>query len=99
MNRIPPAAVLMVAMMAAVFAVAQPRKKDAPTAGAVTINAMAEDTARIEGEKRFRANCGRCHQSPHKFPARMLVTIERHMRVRALVTDEDMHLIIHYLTE
>jgi mono/diheme cytochrome c family protein len=58
-----------------------------------------DDAMRIEGEKRFRANCGRCHQSPHKFPPRMMLTVERHMRVRALVTDEDMKLIVHYLTQ
>jgi mono/diheme cytochrome c family protein len=54
---------------------------------------------RIEGEKRFQANCGRCHQSPHKFPPRMVMTIERHMRVRATLTDEDMHLIVGYLLQ
>ncbi len=54
---------------------------------------------RVEGEKRFQANCGRCHQFPHKFPPRMILTIERHMRVRALITDEDMHLIVSYLTQ
>jgi len=58
----------------------------------------AEDW-RVEGEKRFRANCGRCHQSPHKFPPRMVMTIERHMRVRATLTDEDMRLIVRYLTQ
>ena len=54
---------------------------------------------RVEGEKRFHANCGRCHQSPHKFPPRMVMTIERHMRVRATLTDEDMRLIVLYLTQ
>jgi mono/diheme cytochrome c family protein len=54
---------------------------------------------RIEGEKRFRANCGRCHQSPHKFPARTMMTIERHMRVRATLTDQDMRLIVGYLLQ
>jgi cytochrome c5 len=58
-----------------------------------------EDDLRVEGEKRFRANCGRCHQSPHKFPPRMMLTIERHMRVRALITDEDLRLIVHYMTQ
>ena len=58
-----------------------------------------EDDLRLEGEKRFRANCGRCHQSPHKFNPRMMLTIERHMRVRALVTDEDMRLIVRYLSQ
>jgi mono/diheme cytochrome c family protein len=52
-----------------------------------------------EGEKRFHANCGRCHQLPHKFPPRMVMTIERHMRVRATLTDEDMRAIVAYLTQ
>ena len=75
----------------------------APAAGskaAPTVQAMAGDDAmRLEGEKRFHANCGRCHQSPQKFPPRMMLTIERHMRVRALLTQEDMRLIVHYLTQ
>jgi hypothetical protein len=54
---------------------------------------------RFEGEKRFRANCGRCHMAPHKFPPRMMATIVRHMRVRATITDEDMQLILRYMTE
>jgi len=57
----------------------------------------ASDT--LEGEKRFRANCGRCHQPPHKFPPRMMATIVRHMRVRATITDEDMRLILGYMTQ
>jgi cytochrome c5 len=56
----------------------------------------AED---IEGEKRFRTNCGRCHQAPHKFPPRTMATVIRHMRVRAMITDEDMRLILHYMTQ
>jgi len=55
--------------------------------------------ARVEGEKRFRTNCGRCHMPPHKFPPRMMATIVRHMRVRALITDEDMRYILAYMTQ
>jgi cytochrome c5 len=54
---------------------------------------------RLEGEKRFRANCGRCHASPQKFPPRMMATIVRHMRVRATITDEDMRLVLFYMTQ
>ena len=54
---------------------------------------------RLEGEKRFKANCGRCHVAPQKFPPRMMATIIRHMRVRATITDEDMRLILKYMTE
>ena len=58
-----------------------------------------ERIARLEGEKRFRTNCGRCHQPPHKFPPRAMATAIRHMRVRAMITDEDMRLILKYMTE
>ncbi len=60
----------------------------------------AENRAvRVEGEKRFRTNCGRCHMPPHKFPPKMMATIVRHMRVRALITDEDMRYILAYMTQ
>ncbi len=55
--------------------------------------------ARVEGEKRYHANCSRCHQYPHKFPPRMFATIVRHMRVRATIADEDMRQILAYLTQ
>jgi len=58
-----------------------------------------ESALRIEGEKRFRTNCGRCHMAPHKFPPRVMATAIRHMRVRATLTDEDMRLILHYMTQ
>ena len=65
-----------------------------------TSNSVHEAAAaRAEGEKRYRANCGRCHMAPHKFPPRMMATIVRHMRVRATITDEDMHYILRYMTE
>lgn len=54
---------------------------------------------RLEGEKRYHANCSRCHAAPPKFPPRMMGTIVRHMRVRAMLTDEDMHLILRYMTQ
>lgn len=56
-------------------------------------------TMRIEGEKRFRANCGRCHMEPHKFPPRVMATVVRHMRVRAMLTEEDTKLILNYITQ
>jgi cytochrome c5 len=67
------------------------------TAGATQVHDDAAE--RIEGEKRFKANCGRCHLAPEKFPPRMMATILRHMRVRATLTDEDTRLILHYMTQ
>jgi len=52
----------------------------------------------IEGAKRYRANCGRCHQPPHKFPPRAMAMAVRHMRVRAMLTDDDMKFLLYYMT-
>ncbi len=54
---------------------------------------------RVQGEQRYRANCGRCHATPQKFPPRMMATVLRHMRVRATITDEDMKLVLFYMTQ
>ncbi|HKV94616.1 MAG TPA: cytochrome c [Candidatus Angelobacter sp.] len=58
-----------------------------------------DENLHLEGEKRFRSNCGRCHVAPPKFPSRMMATIVRHMRVRAAITDADMRLILRYMAE
>jgi len=73
-------------------------KDTAPPAASATHSAQ-DDAMRLEGEKRFHANCGRCHAAPPKFSPRMVATIVRHMRVRATLTDEDMRYIIHYMSE
>lgn len=91
------------------FAMAQGQENSKPTSTSNTngathgssapTNPADEATLRIEGEKRFRANCGRCHMPPHKFPPRIMATAIRHMRVRAMLTDEDMRLILKYMTQ
>jgi mono/diheme cytochrome c family protein len=76
--------------------------KDVPkdTSSSATAPATVQDeNMRMEGEKRFRSNCARCHTAPPKFPPRMMATIVRHMRVRAAITDQDMRLILRYMTE
>jgi cytochrome c5 len=62
-------------------------------------NSAQDENMRLEGEKRFRSNCGRCHAAPPKFAPRITATIVRHMRVRANITDEDMRKILRYLAE
>jgi mono/diheme cytochrome c family protein len=71
----------------------------APPAAVPPAPEQSSAAIRVEGEKRFRTNCGRCHMPPHKFPPRMMATMVRHMRVRALITDEDMRYILAYMTE
>jgi len=76
-----------------------PKKSTPASKASAAGNTAQDDTMRLEGEKRFRANCARCHAAPPKFPPRVMGTIVRHMRVRAMITDEEMRLILHYMTE
>jgi cytochrome c5 len=77
--------------------------KDTPAAAAPAgqsdDQAAQKENMHLEGERRFRSNCARCHAAPPKFPPRMMATIVRHMRVRAAITDQDMRLILRYMTE
>jgi mono/diheme cytochrome c family protein len=85
----------LAAFFLAICGVAQSSKKESSNVPAVYTTAAM----RIDGEQRFRANCGRCHAAPHKFPPRMMSTIVRHMRVRATITDEDMRRILYYMNQ
>lgn len=98
------------AILLSLAAFASTGGKDAPkdtgsttapaTPATVASDAPAQDeNLHLEGEKRFRSNCGRCHAAPPKFSPRVMATIVRHMRVRATITDQDMHLILRYMTE
>lgn len=79
---------------------AAPTTTDTSKDAAAPLNQLSQDeSARLEGEKRFHSNCSRCHAAPPKFPPRMMGTIVRHMRVRAMLTDQDMHLILRYMTK
>ena len=94
-------ALVLMTMFLALSAAARTEdaKKDSG-APAVSASHTAQDGAMsLEGEKRFRSNCSRCHAAPPKFPPRMMATIIRHMRVRANITDEDRRLILRYMTQ
>jgi mono/diheme cytochrome c family protein len=94
---------ILVAIVAAESGTNSSTSNGAPSVAAPTTavppTAAENRAARVEGEKRFRTNCGRCHMPPHKFPPKMMATIVRHMRVRALITDEDMRYILAYMTQ
>lgn len=85
------------ALASSVFAGSNSANKEATPAPIV--RERDADSMRIEGEKRYHANCGRCHAAPQKFPPRMMATVLRHMRVRATVTEDDQRLILFYMTQ
>jgi mono/diheme cytochrome c family protein len=93
------AVVVSALVLGSLGAAATPPGKKANPVAAIVTNTDNADAMRVQGELRFRANCGRCHAAPHKFPPRMMATIVRHMRVRATITDEDMRLVLFYMTQ
>jgi len=87
----------ILALGSSVFAGGPAAKKEETSA--LVVHVGDADTMRVQGEQRFRANCGRCHAAPQKFPPRMMATVLRHMRVRATITDQDMRLVLFYMTQ
>ncbi len=52
----------------------------------------------VEGEKSYRTNCGRCHQPPHKYAPRAMAMAVRQMRVRAMLSEDEMKYVLYYVT-
>jgi len=73
-------------------AVPQNTSSQKPTAGARSTAQQAK-----EGERRFQANCGRCHNPPELISPREVKAVVQHMRVRAMLSAEDEQLILKYL--
>jgi hypothetical protein len=96
--RIPFLAAAAALLLLSILSVAGDTPRSNSTTTPVVQRDEHTDAMRLEGEKRFRANCARCHAAPQKFPPRMMATIVRHMRVRATITDEDMRLVLYYMT-
>ena len=88
---------LAAAVVSSLFAGVPEGKKD--VSGTPVVQSSSAGDMRVEGERRFHANCGRCHATPQKFPPRMMATVLRHMRVRATITTEDRRLILFYMTQ
>jgi cytochrome c5 len=93
------ASALSLGMMANASSGGKDAAKDSPVPAVSAEQSALNENMHVEGEKRFRSNCARCHAAPPKFPPRMMATIVRHMRVRATITDQDMRLILRYMTE
>jgi cytochrome c5 len=49
------------------------------------------------GERKFQANCGRCHSAPEQLSPSITGTVVRHMRVRASLSAQDEKDILKFL--
>ena len=74
---------------------AQPQSSAPPTKA--PNSAVHKKVKSNDGEQRFQANCGRCHNPPETLSPREVKAVLQHMRVRAMLSAEDEQLILKYL--
>lgn len=90
--------VLFVWLLGAVVGLAQQSQPQAPgTAPATKASQPAKKNQQNDGERKFQTNCGRCHNPPEQLSPRIAGSVIRHMRVRAMLSEEDAHEILEYL--
>jgi len=90
--------VLSALVLGAVLVLGQepkPQPKQAvPTA---QTSPSANENQPNEGKRKFQVNCGRCHNPPEQLSPKIAGTVLRHMRVRAMLSQEDAREILEYL--
>jgi hypothetical protein len=88
---------LMMMAFATTIALASDAAKPEPAQPVISANNVNQKWI-VEGQKRYQINCGRCHQPPHLFSSREMAMAVRHMRVRAMLTQEDMNYLLYYMS-
>lgn len=81
-------------VLSASMVAGQPRQAPPPSQQG-TNQGNASGTS--EGERLFEVNCGRCHRPPDQLSPKIVGTVLRHMRVRAMLSEEDQKQILKYL--
>ena len=95
-NRILTQSVDLVSIIGTTVALAQ--TSPAPKPAATKPAAKPDPTKQTDvGERKFNANCGRCHSFPQQLSPSITGTVVRHMRVRANLSAEDEKDILRYL--
>jgi cytochrome c5 len=89
---------IMVSIVSTTLVLAQtsPETKlsSAPAKPAVKVESAKQPDV---GERKFNANCGRCHSAPEQLSPTLAGTVVRHMRVRAILSAQDEKDILRYL--
>jgi cytochrome c5 len=89
---------LVVPILSATIVLAQTSTTAKPAAPPSKLAAKAYSTKQVDvGQRKFDANCGRCHSFPEQLSPSITGTVVRHMRVRANLSAEDEKDILRYL--
>jgi cytochrome c5 len=76
---------------------AQPMSSEQTTQSGKPGSSASKQASASQGEKRFEAQCGRCHVPPEDLSPREARAVLRQMRVRAMISAEDERLILKYI--
>jgi hypothetical protein len=77
---------------------AQSPQTSKPAAPASNATTKIESTKSPDvGQRKFDANCGRCHSAPEQLSPSITGTVVRHMRVRASLSAQDEKDILKFL--
>ena len=75
----------------------EPKAQPEPTAQRAQTATSPTKNQQSEGKRKFQINCGRCHNPPEQLSSRIAGPVIRHMRVRAMLSQEDAREILEYL--
>jgi cytochrome c5 len=89
---------LLASIISTTLVLAQTSPAPKPAGPATKPAAQAGSTNQPDvGQRKFDANCGRCHSFPQQLSPSITGTVVRHMRVRANLSAEDEKDILRYL--
>lgn len=91
--------ILAVSVLSATVAMAQTSPASKPVNSPAKPAAAKVDTTKQPdvGQRKFDANCGRCHSAPEQLSPSLTGTVVRHMRVRASLSAQDEKDILKFL--
>jgi len=90
--------VLMTSVLSTALVLAQTSPAPKPSGTAAKPAAKAASTNQPDvGQRKFNANCSRCHSFPQQLSPSLTGTVVRHMRVRANLSAEDEKDILRFL--
>jgi cytochrome c5 len=95
-KNIPMPLALLVSILSTTVVFAQ--TSPAPKPAAAKTAKKPDTTKSVDvGQRKFDANCGRCHSFPEQLSPSITGTVVRHMRVRANLSAEDEKDILRFL--
>lgn len=89
------AGVLALTLLMFTGAIAAPQKQSADRKSNQETSVSAAGNS--DGERKFATHCGRCHNPPQELSPKAVPAVLRHMRVRAMLTEDDEKAILEFM--